>query len=154
MISTAALGSLLLPLTPIKKIKKNVRNLVNNNGVMLEFFRLQTVLIDDVITNQFLFLSGKLSITDFISIIVEKKLKFETLNNNTQKEIDSLSNQNNGSLNSTINLLKTINVTSNLYILYFNNFLTNFFESTKKDSLASKLSFDLALCYYGFCNNL
>ena len=93
-----------------------------------------------------------MSSRDLSSYILEQKLELERINDLLANEFVKLSNTNGNE--DVISLYEESSLASNLYLLYFNNFLNKFFESSKKDSLVCEIASNIALCYYDFCNNL
>ena len=138
----------------IKKIDKKTRNAISSSPLLLNFFTIQNELFSELVDKQILYLSGSITTREVSSYILEKKLELETIKGNMKSEFESLSKSSKEPENLSYLVYKKSLLSLNLYLLYFNNFLSKFFESSKKDSLICELAINFALCYHDLCNNM
>lgn len=124
----------------IKKVSKSNRNLINSNKQQLDFFKLVNSFNRDFIEKQMLYLSGLVSNREISLYLIEQKIKIEKILDYTEIEENKLSDK--------------LSIYQNTMQLYIKNFLDNFFESTKKNSLVCELAVNMALLQYEMTNNL
>ena len=138
-----------------KKINNLIKNIAYNNQDILDFFSFQSKLSNEIIERGISYLSGQTTVRDFSAYVLEKKIELEKIKIQIETINKSIESNKTDSQNERKNaLISSVIFSSNLYNLYFDNFLNNFFDSSKKDSLVSELATNFILCYCDFCNNL
>lgn len=149
-------GAGVLDLT-IKKISKSNQNLINNHKPLFDLFNFLTSLYKDIISAQISFLSGEIITRDVINFFIEKKLKFEQIFSSI-KILNTEQNNSKVILNNLQKIpddfYKKFDIFNSEIMLYFNNFINKFFESTKKDSLICEIACNVSLSWCEFCNSL
>lgn len=124
-----------------KKIHKNNIYLIKKNEVVFEFIDYLNCSIDGVYNLLLKYLSSEISDNELASKLLLKKFDLNELYN----EINNLENT---------NYIKIIKKFLNLNLMYYENFINNFFDSLTKNSKLCNFFIDLTILKLDLFNNL
>lgn len=119
--------------------KKKIRELSASDETV-KFFKVFRPLIEDIQNLSMNFSAGKVSTANVCTKIISEKLEIENMCNSYNKNPK--------------NLPAPIVSQANLISYYLSNFLDNFYQSTKKQSLLADLTLSLALSMCDLFDNL
>lgn len=125
-----------------KKISSKNKNLILNNIEILEYLKYIQNFNKELNNNYIKYLSGEMSESKFVSFLLTNKLSI----NEKIKNLSDIKEKN--------NLLDHFNNNVNMNLFYIENFLDNFFQSSKKQSLVCELALNISMQLCEMFDNL
>lgn len=124
----------------VKKIPREKKNIIKKNQECLKFFKLIDEFNMEFNEQHIMFLAGKINLTTLSNKIIEYKIKLDEIIKNYVTNDSEFYNK--------------ILTYEHTCLLYFNNFLNVFFESTKKDCLVCEFAYNMSLLQFEMASNL
>lgn len=124
----------------IKPLSRALKKEVAKNNDLFNFLVFNKRFISEIVNYQIKYLAGQITDKNIISFFIDCKMKiddFIKVFNQKETEIQKLTNK-----------------VCNEMMLYIDNFLANFFESSKKNSLVTSLAVNIVTSYLEYMNNL
>lgn len=122
-------------------INRKTQNIIKDNLSYYKFFKYLQMAIQNFEVLNMNYLSGEITQGKLMSELISKKLELETIVNefeNPQKE----------------DLFENIKTYANMFLIHFDNFFNEFYQSTKKQSLVCSLCVNFALTKVDLFDNL
>lgn len=124
-----------------KKVTSKNRFLIKSEVEIYNYLVFLDKFLTELSENELLYLSGKITQKQFIAFVMNSKIEINAYKNH----IDSLAES---------EFYQMIRTYQSLFLLYIDNFLSNIFESSIKNSLVCSLTVNFFVTYYDFYNNL
>ena len=123
------------------ELSSKVVSKINENSQAKRFFKFFDECILDLMEIQYKYMAGIVTQRDLISNLISKKLELEEIMSNFNFDSEDMEFNN-------------IYQIQSVCLLYFNNFLNKFFESSKKESLLCELCLNIVLSNYELFKNI